>query len=197
MDYIKIGNLICQLRKERGFTQQQIADALNITNKTVSKWERGLGCPDVSLLNELSVVLGADLSHLLDGRLIRNQQNTGDMRKVHFYVCPVCGNILTSTGPGNLVCCSRKLTPLVPQMHLEDHSFSVEEIDLDYYISSTHPMDKEHYISFFAFIGTDKIFLQRLYPEQACEIRLPLSFHKGIIFAYCTEHGLWAVPFQR
>lgn len=59
------GNLIAELRREAGFTQKTLADALHITDKAISKWERGLSLPDVSLLPKLSLLLGADLSLLL------------------------------------------------------------------------------------------------------------------------------------
>lgn len=196
MDCIKVGNLINQLRKERGYTQQQVADALNITNKTVSKWERGLGCPDVSLLSELSVVLGSDLEQMLNGKLRANRVDAGNMKKLKFYVCTVCGNILTSTGNSNISCCGRKLSALVPQMHLANHALSIEEVDMEYYIFSEHPMNKEHYVSFIAYAETDKVLLYRLYPEQSCDVRIPIPFHDGILFAYCTEHGLWAMPLK-
>lgn len=71
MDCIKIGNLIAQLRQEKGLTQQQIAGALGITNKTVSKWECGLGCPDLSLWSDLSVILGVDMAQLMEGEISR------------------------------------------------------------------------------------------------------------------------------
>lgn len=54
MDCSKTGKLIAQLRKENKFTQQNLADALGISNKTVSKWECGLGFPDASLWADLS-----------------------------------------------------------------------------------------------------------------------------------------------
>ena len=50
MDCKKIGSLIYELRKDKNMTQKQIADLMNISDKTISKWERGLGCPDISLL---------------------------------------------------------------------------------------------------------------------------------------------------
>lgn len=64
------GNLIAELRKEAGFTQKSLAEALHITDKAISKWERGLSLPDVSLLPRLSLLLGADMSLLLarDGK---------------------------------------------------------------------------------------------------------------------------------
>lgn len=196
MDCKKVGAVIRQLRTERGYTQQQVADALNISNKAVSKWENGLGCPDVSLLGDLSIILGADLEQILNGRLRFSQLNSGNMNKVKFYVCPVCQNVLTDVGSGNISCCGRRLAPLVPQLHLADHDFNRREIDLEYYFTSEHPMVKEHYISFIAYVDTDKMLLQRLYPEQSCAIRVPLSCRRGILFAYCTKDGLWAEPLQ-
>ena len=46
----KIGSLIFQLRKEKNLTQKQLGEKLGLSDKTISKWERGLGCPDISLL---------------------------------------------------------------------------------------------------------------------------------------------------
>ena len=69
MDYDKIGRLIYSLRKDKNLTQQQLADTMNISDKTISKWERGLGCPDVSLLPALSAALDINLENLLSGTL--------------------------------------------------------------------------------------------------------------------------------
>ena len=64
------GNIIAELRKEAGYTQKTLAEALHVTDKAVSKWERGLSLPDASLLSRLSLLLGADISLLLafDGK---------------------------------------------------------------------------------------------------------------------------------
>ena len=107
MDCMKVGKLILQLRTEKGLTQKQVADQLNISNKTISKWECGLGCPDVSLWEELANVLGADILKLLQGELNPNRPDVGKMDRVQFYVCPTCGNILTSTGAASIACCGR------------------------------------------------------------------------------------------
>lgn len=61
----KSGNIIAELRREAGFTQKTLADALHITDKAVSKWERGLSLPDIALLPKLSVLLDADIELLL------------------------------------------------------------------------------------------------------------------------------------
>lgn len=66
-DIKKIGVFIQQLRKEQNMTQKELALQLNITDKAVSKWERGLSCPDISLLIPLSELLGASTSELLNG----------------------------------------------------------------------------------------------------------------------------------
>ena len=54
MDNVKIGQLIYRLRKEKRLTQLQLAEQLGVSDKAVSKWERGMGCPEVSLLPDLS-----------------------------------------------------------------------------------------------------------------------------------------------
>lgn len=86
MDTTKIGELICTLRKEKGLTQVQLAERLNVSDKAVSKWERGLGCPDVSLLARLSQVFAVDLEKLLAGELDPNSQAAGNLKNLHFYV---------------------------------------------------------------------------------------------------------------
>lgn len=67
MDTQKIGKAIRTLRQKRGYTQAELAEILNITDKAVSRWERGLGIPDVSILAKLCSVLNTDIENLLDG----------------------------------------------------------------------------------------------------------------------------------
>ena len=67
MDLQKTGALIAQARKDKGLTQQQLAKALHISHTTVSKWERGLGFPEVSLLEPLAAELGLTLTDLFRG----------------------------------------------------------------------------------------------------------------------------------
>ena len=89
MDYQKIGALIRRLRQERGLTQRELAAALSLSPKTVSKWERGAGCPDVSLLEALSGALQVNIPALLSGDLAENQLTGGSMKQTRFFVCPV------------------------------------------------------------------------------------------------------------
>ncbi len=191
MDYEKLGQLILQLRKEKGLTQQEIAAQLNISNKTISKWECGKGAPDVSLWEGLSAILGADVLKLLHGELNPNRLDIGKIDNIRFYVCPNCGNILTSTGRANISCCGRRLSPLSATREVAGHEISVEEMDIDFFITIKHCMSKEHYISFAAYVYDDRIWFQRLYPEQNPTFRMPVMKGGGNLYLYCTKDGLF------
>ena len=65
MDSVKMGELIRQARKERGLTKKEIADQLGITDRAVSKWERGLCAPDIALLDPLGELLGLSVTELI------------------------------------------------------------------------------------------------------------------------------------
>lgn len=69
MDNQQTGKLIQELRKKKGLTQQQLADKLNLSNKTISKWESGSGSPDISNLPPLADVLDVSVDELLRGEL--------------------------------------------------------------------------------------------------------------------------------
>lgn len=189
MDCIKIGNLIRKLRREKGLTQLALADKMNISDKAVSKWERGLGCPDVSLLPELSGILGVDLAGLLSGELDANDPVGGNMKKLKFYICPDCGNIITATAEAAVSCCGKKLAAQTPEKAAEGEKLKAEVIENDYFISSDHEMTKEHYIPFVAFLTGDTLLLRKLYPEWDLQTRLPVIGH-GTLAWYCTRHGL-------
>ena len=188
MDQIKTGTLIRTLRTQKGLTQKALAEAVGVGDKAVSKWERGLGCPDVSLLPQLSRVLGVGLEALLSGALDANDQERGNMKKMKFYVCPGCGNLITAATEAGVSCCGRTLLPPEPQK--PEEPLSVEKIDDSWFISSPHPMTKEHYVSFAALLTGDTLFLRRLYPEWDLQTRIP-AFGHGILLWYCTQHGLF------
>ncbi|MDD3920104.1 MAG: helix-turn-helix transcriptional regulator, partial [Eubacteriales bacterium] len=88
MDCEKIGKLIATLRKEKGLTQKALAELLYVSDRAVSKWERGLGCPEVSLLPALSGALEVDLEKMLEGELSPNSADGGNMKRIQFYMCP-------------------------------------------------------------------------------------------------------------
>ena len=67
MDQLKIGKFIAECRKQKGLTQMQLAEKLNITDKAISKWERGMAMPDSSIMLELCDILGISVNELLSG----------------------------------------------------------------------------------------------------------------------------------
>ena len=105
MNNQQIGGLIKQIRLEKNLTQQQLADALGVTDKAVSKWVRGLGAPELSLLNILSETLGVNLSNLLVGDISPSDAVAGNMKHAKYFVCPICNNITISTGASSVSCC--------------------------------------------------------------------------------------------
>lgn len=188
MDCEKVGKLIQQLRAERGLTQKNVADALGISNKTVSKWECGLGCPDLALWPDLSVILGADMAQLMEGEMVQNRPDSGNISRIRFYVCPVCGNVLFSTGSATIHCCGRRLEPLKAQT-ADLPAITVEEMDTDFYVTFDHPMEKGHYLVFAAYVKSDRVTLLRLYPEQDPAVRFPVQ-RGGKLYIYCNRDGL-------
>jgi len=190
MDCSKVGKLILTLRKEKNMTQKELANKLNLSDRTISKWERGIGCPDVSLLNELSQILGVHIEKILTGDLAPSKDDGGNMNKVKFYVCPVCGNVIFSTSEADMSCCGRKLFALSVNSEIVNHAMRIEEIEDDYFVTIEHEMSRTHYISFVAYIAYDRVLLVKLYPEQNAELRFP-KMHGKKLYAYCNEHGLW------
>ncbi|MBU9737044.1 helix-turn-helix domain-containing protein [Diplocloster agilis] len=190
MNNIKIGKLIYNLRKEKNLTQVQLAERMNISDKTVSKWERGFGCPEVSLLPELSTILDVDLENLLSGELDRNEILGGSMKNLQFYICPACGNMVTAITDTNMSCCGKKMKALKPQKANENEKLTVETVENDFYITSDHPMERGHYIAFIALLTGDSILLKKQYPEWDLQVRIPVLAH-GRLLWYCNKHGLF------
>ena len=176
------GTLLRRLRLERGWTQRQAAELLGVSAQAVSKWERGQGCPDVGMLPRLAKIFGVSVEGILDG---------GNMKKIQFYVCPDCGNILTAAAGGQLACCGRRLEPLEVRSADPDHAVTVQEVEEDWYVTFRHPMDKGHYIRFAACVTPDRLLLARLYPEQGSEFRIPQLRGGAKLYLCCSCHGLF------
>ena len=190
MDCKKIGSLIYELRKDKNMTQKQIADLMNISDKTISKWERGLGCPDISLLPELSQILGVSIDQILSGQINLNDLVGGNMNKLKFYVCPQCGNLMTATGNATISCCGKTLEPLVAKKAEEGHKLNVESIENEFFITTEHEMKKEHYITFVAHVKGDRVQIVKQYPEWNMQFRLN-QVGRGKLYFYCINHGLF------
>ena len=189
MDQVRTGELIRQFRTGLGLTQKELAERIHISDKAVSKWECGAGCPDVSLLPALAEVFGTDVQVLLTGEIDRNESEKGNMKKLKFYVCKTCGNIITATSETSMTCCGSKLTAMEPRKAEESEQLTLEDLGGEWYITAEHPMTKEHYISFVAYLSDSSVMLFKQYPEWPVQVHLPL-YRSGRLVWYCTECGL-------
>ncbi len=72
MDPQRVGNAIAYLRKKVGYTQRELADRIGVSDKAVSKWERGLGLPDTAIIGKIAILLDSDTDSLLAGDLVHH-----------------------------------------------------------------------------------------------------------------------------
>lgn len=190
MDNYITGTTIKSLREKQAMTQYQLAEKLCVSDKTISKWETGKGFPDISLIEPLAKVLRVSVPELLAGKQIINANRCANMARTKIYVCPICGNILHATGSAMISCCGITLPPMEAEISDEVHHLQCEKIEHEYYVSITHPMTKDHYISFIAYCTSDRFELVKLYPEGNAQARFFSRGH-GIIWWYCNHHGLF------
>lgn len=186
------GNTIKTLREKRGYTQKQLAEQLSLSDKTISKWETQKGLPDISLIEPLSKALGVSVAELLSGECMVNRNRSANMLRGHFFVCPVCGNVIHATGEGSFSCCGISLPPLETDEIDEEHAFHIEQVEDEQFVYLDHPMSKTHYISFLAYVTSDRLQILKLYPEQNPEGRFKMM-GMGTLYAYCNKHGLFKI----
>jgi DNA-binding XRE family transcriptional regulator/desulfoferrodoxin (superoxide reductase-like protein) len=184
------GNTIKQLREDRGLTQAELAQQIGVSSKTVSKWETAKGLPDISLLQPLAQALGISVIELMNGQQITNQNISANMLRGKFYVCPICGNAIHSMGSAVVSCCGITLPPLEAEEADDDHALTVESVEDEHFVTIRHPMTKQHFISFVAYVTSDRMQLVKFYPEGNAETRLQLR-GVGQIYYYCNQHGLF------
>lgn len=184
------GITIKQLRENRNLTQAELAEKIGVSSKTISKWETAKGLPDISLLQPLAQALGISVIELMNGEHITNKNTSANMLRCKFYVCPICGNIVHSTGNTVVSCCGITLPPLEAEDADEHHKIIIENVEDEQFISIPHPMTKQHFISFCAFVTSDRIQFVKFYPEGNAETRLHLR-GKGYLYYYCNQNGLF------
>ena len=190
MDTYVTGNTIRQLREKRNLTQTELAEKIGVSSKTVSKWETAKGLPDISLLQPLAEALGISVIELMNGEHIVNKNISANLLRSKFYACPVCGNAIHSTGNAVVSCCGITLPALEAEDADEDHRIIIEQVEDEHFIVIPHPMTKQHFISFAAFVTTDRMQLVKFYPEGNAETRLQLR-GVGYLYYYCNHHGLF------
>ena len=196
MDLNKTGKLLCDLRKSKGMTQKQIADKLGVVPNTVTKWETGHGFPDVSTVSALAEILAVSEKTILSGEISQNLEESGNMKRTKFYVCPHCGSLMRGTGNSHIVCCGKQIEPLKAVSADIEHAINVSEVEDDYFIEFNHEMTKEHYISFVSYVRFDRVLTVKLYPEQNAEVRFP-KMRGGKIYFYCSKHGLFEYQIEK
>ena len=190
MNQYVTGAIIRELREKKHLTQSELAAALNVSDKTVSKWETGRGYPDITLLEPIAGVFGISVMELLSGNAIRNMNISSNMMRSVFYVCPACGNVIHSMGEAVVNCHGILLKPCEAEPSDESHKIIAEKVEDEYYVRVEHEMTKQHYISFLAALSPDRLQMVKLYPEGNAEARFKMSNVKSI-FCYCNRDGLF------
>ena len=183
------GATIKNLREAKGLTQLQLAEIIGVSSKAVSKWETAKGLPDISLVEPLSQALGVSVMELMSGEAIINKNISSNILFSKFYVCPICGNVIRTIGEAVISCCGVPLPPLEAEETDDTHTISIENVEDEKFISINHPMTKSHYISFIAYVTSDKIHFVKLYPEGNAETRIQFR-GRGYLYIYCNKHGL-------
>ena len=186
------GAVIKELREKKHLTQAELAEALKVSDKTVSKWETGRGYPDITLLEPIAEAFGISIMELLSGNTVRNMNVSSNMMRSMFYVCPVCGNVFHSMGEAVINCHGVSLKPCEAEETDENHMIFIEKSDNEYYVRIAHDMTKEHYISFVAALSPDTLQKVKLYPEGNAEARFRMNGVKRFFF-YCNRDGLFRI----
>lgn len=192
MDAYVTGSIIRRLREEKGMTQGDLARCLAVSDKAVSKWETGKGYPDITLLEPIAKTLNVSVVELLSGNDVVNRNRSFNIKRGKFYVCPVCGNVIFSTGEALLCCCGITLPPAQAEPCDEEHEIIVERVEDEYFVSVNHEMSKTHHISFLAALTDNGMIFTKLYPEQNAEARFKIN-RTHALFAYCNRHGLFTL----
>jgi len=189
MDNYITGAAIKRLREEKGLTQSALADEIGVSDKTVSKWETAKGLPDISLLEPLSRALGVSVMELMSGDTVINKNISANMMRSKFYVCPICGNVIHSMGDAAISCCGIMLPPLEAEDIDDAHEIIIENVEDEHFITVRHDMTKKHFISFMAYVTSDRMQFVKLYPEGNAETRMSLR-GRGYLYIFCNRHGM-------
>ena len=171
-----------------------MADRVGVSSKTISKRETAKGLPDISLLQPLAQALGISVIELMNGEHIINKNISANMLRSKFYVCPICGNAIHTLGNTVVSCCGITLPAMESEEADKEHTVTIENVEDEHFITIHHPMTKAHYISFVAYVSSDRIQMVKLYPEGNAQTRLQLRGF-GTLYWYCNQHGLFSKKF--
>ena len=183
------GLTIKKLREKKGLTQTELADILGVSSKAISKWETAKGLPDISLIEALANALSVSVMELMTGNTVINKNISSNILRSKFYVCPVCNNIIRTVGDAVISCCGISLPPLDAEETDDNHHITIQSVEDEHFITVDHEMTKEHYISFAAYLTSDRIQFVKFYPEGNAETRFNIR-GRGFLYIYCNKHGL-------
>lgn len=139
MNNEKIGKFIAKLRKAKNLTQQQLGDMVGVGGKSVSKWERGINMPDISIINEVSKILGITSDELLKGEFNRKSTNEEYIKKKNKKITrTLLFIIITLTILITIV--------FVSHFRNETHKYWLTSIDDNFSVDGTIEYDKNGYI---------------------------------------------------
>ena len=119
------GEAIRMFREKKKMTQAELAVKIGVTDKAVSKWETGRGLPDITLVESIAEALGLSIGELFAGEQVINRNVKSNMKEARLYVCPICGNIIQSTGDAAVSCCGVALPALEAEEADGEHRIRV------------------------------------------------------------------------
>lgn len=189
MDNYITGTAIKRLRERKGITQAALAGQIGVSSKAVSKWETAKGLPDISLIEPLAKALGVSVAELMTGETVTNRNVSCNILRSKIYVCPVCGNVIHACGDAVICCCGITLPALEAEETDGEHEIRIEKVEDEHFVTVCHDMTKTHYISFIAYVTTDRFQLVKFYPESNAEARFQLR-GSGWLYVFCNRHGL-------
>lgn len=188
MNAEKTGKIIYEARIKKGMTQKELADAIAVTDKAVCKWEKGHGCPDITLLSQLSRVLEIDIQSILRGVQVKDNAAAGNLKRLKVYRCPSCGNLVVSEKEIELSCCGNRMLALKAR-RTDDPKYlpAISEFDGRYLVNFNHPMTKDDYIANFITVQYDRFTVTNLFAEM--EASVTLSQIGGLQMFVVTSKG--------
>lgn len=183
-----MNEIIYKFRKAKGLTQQQLAEKLHTTAKTVSNWERKRTCVNADIVSDF--IRAFDIQK--DCFFTEYKHLVFSEDTVKFYCCPTCGNVTWRFTDEPLICCNNKLSPLVPQPGKSEHYIHSEYSDDKRFcnLTSTHPMKNNHHIKFIAYVAGKTVLMTAPEPSHMLESTIPIM-SGGKLYLFCTKHGLF------
>ncbi len=138
MNQIKIGRFIAECRKKANLTQMQLAEKLGITDKAISKWERGVAMPDTSIMLELCDILCISVNELLSGEMIDMEQKDEQLNELIFQMAKNeeryhkrlrhSAYVIVATSLTALICLMTLISLLIPECGFQDFLIIVSVI---------------------------------------------------------------------